>query len=396
MAKLSTKYNKDKSGQKTLKGWQITLDNGKTVFLGKKAYTEPAAVDCRDALTLIERDLNGGGQWGAGRFSDHTEKRLERLREDRPKLFALLQEKGYIPGAASITLGELYRKYREAAKAKGDAPRTLITKETTFNHVFEYWGRDRDAATLTTQDARGYVNWLTTTATVKGRDRKGYSPATKAADIKVLRAVWKWARETKLLANDPFFEVKRGSFINSERLFYVDGDTSRRVLDACPSQEWRALFALYRFGGLRAAEALILRWRDVDFKAGKITVRSPKTEHVGKGARQTPLFPQLRKELEAWKREADASPDDRVISRFSEQTNPGPLLSKILRKAGIPLWPRLIQNLRASATMDITRHCRPTDESEWLGHSALVSLQHYQRSTRDAFDAALANENLFG
>jgi integrase len=237
---------------------------------------------------------------------------------------------------------------------------------------------------------------LTTTATVKGRDRKGYSPATKAADIKVLRAVWNWARETKLLANDPFSEVKRGGFINSERLFYVDGDTSRRVLDACPSQEWRALFALYRFGGLRAAEALILRWRDVDFKAGKITVRSPKTEHLGKGARQTPLFPQLRKELEAWKREADASPDDRVISRFSEQTNPGPLLSKILRKAGIPLWPRLIQNLRASATMDITRHCRPTDESEWLGHSALVSLQPYQRSTRDAFDAALANENLFG
>lgn len=396
MAKLSTKYNKDKSGKKTLKGWQITLDNGKTVFLGKKAYTEPAAVDCRDALTLIERDLNGGGQWGAGRFSDHTEKRLERLREDRPKLFALLQEKGYIPGAASITLGELYRKYREAAKAKGDAPRTLITKETTFNHVFEYWGRDRDAATLTTQDAQGYANWLTTTATVKGRDKKGYSPATKAADIKVLRAVWNWAREAELLTNAPFSKVKRGDFVNSERLFYVDGDTSRRVLDACPSQEWRALFALYRFGGLRAAEALLLRWGDVDFKAGKITVRSPKTKHVGKGTRQTPLFPQLRKELEAWKREADASPDDRVISRFSEQTNPGPLLRKILQKAGITPWPRLIQNLRASATMDITRCCKPSDESEWLGHSALVSLQHYQRSTQDAFNAALANENLFG
>lgn len=352
-------------------------------------------------MTLIERDLNGGGQWGAGRFSDHTEKTLDRLREDRPGLFALLQEKGIIPGAASISIGELYRRYTEAAKAEGQSARTFRTKETTFKHVFQYWGRDRDAATLTGQDAQSYINWLTTQAPVRGRDKRGYSPATKAADIKVLRAVWNWARKAGLLANAPFSEVVRGGFVNVERGFYVDGDTSRRVLDACPSQEWRALFALYRYGGLRSREALILRWRDVDLEKGFMTVRSPKTERVGKGARVTPIFPQLRRELDAWKQEVETSglivdADARVISRYSPDSNVGTSLKKIILKAGAEPWPRLLQNLRASATTDIIQRYKPAEESAWLGHSPLVSLQHYQRTTQDAFNAALTDETLFG
>lgn len=400
MIKKSAKYNKTKSGKKTLKGWQLTPGDGRSVFLSAKNWSERAVDDCRDALALIERDLNGGGQWSAGRFSDHTQKTLDRLREDRPKLFALLQDKGFIPGGASITIGELYREYVNAAKAGGQKAQTLNTKETTFKHVFEYWGRDRDAATLTPKDAQGYINWLSTQAAVRGREEQGYSQATKAADIKVLRAVWNWARKAGLLANDPFSEIKRPGFVNAERSYYVDGDKARRVLDACPSQEWRALFALYRFGGLRANEALILRWRDVDFEAGRLTIRSPKTERNGRGARVAPLFPRLRQELEAWRDEAEkqgltADEDARVIARYSPGSNAGTSLKKIILKAGLTPWPRLLQNLRASAATDISQECGPINESAWLGHSPLVSLQHYQQSTQGAFKDALAKD-IFG
>ena len=54
---------------------------------------------------------------------------------------------------------------------------------------------------------------------------------------------------------------------NKEREFFVTQAMARRVLDACPDNEWRLLFALCRFGGLRCpSEPLALRWGDMDWE----------------------------------------------------------------------------------------------------------------------------------
>ena len=46
----------------------------------------------------------------------------------------------------------------------------------------------------------------------------------------------------------------------------------------------------------------MLTWADIDFKRGRMTVRSPKTEHHdGKESRTVPIFPELRPYLEAAK-----------------------------------------------------------------------------------------------
>ena len=73
----------------------------------------------------------------------------------------------------------------------------------------------------------------------------------------------------------------------------------KKVLDACPDAEWRLIFALSRYGGLRCpSEHLALKWSDVDWDAGKLRVPSPKTaHHEGKEFRFVPLFPELRKYL---------------------------------------------------------------------------------------------------
>ncbi|MBR5242905.1 MAG: site-specific integrase [Thermoguttaceae bacterium] len=403
MAKLSKKHNAAKNGKRTLKGWQITLDDGRSVFLSAKKFAERAAFECRDLIALIERDLTGGGQWGAGRFSDHTEKALSRIREDRPAVFELLQEKGIIPGAASITIGELYRKYREAARAEGKKAKTLENNENGVNRLFRYFPRETLADAIEPKDAQAFVNWLLTEAEVKGRDKPGYSQAAKAGTVAVVRKVWNWGVKMELVKRNPFGSehIVKGSFVNAALGVYVGLDDFRRVLDAYPTREHRALFALYRFGGLRAEEALLLRWRDVDFKAGLITVRSTKTEHVGKGTRQTPLYPQLREELEAWRRDAEEQgltddEDARIIARYTSRANVGTSLKRIVEKAGVKPWPRLLQNLRASAATDICAHFGRKCESVWVGHSEEVSLQHYQQITPEAKRAALTNANLFG
>ena len=60
-----------------------------------------------------------------------------------------------------------------------------------------------------------------------------------------------------------------------------------------------------RFAGIRTpSELFTLRWSDVDFDAGKITIHSPKTEHyAGGGSRIVPLFVELRGFLETLFRE---------------------------------------------------------------------------------------------
>ncbi|MBQ9128396.1 MAG: hypothetical protein IJY15_11635 [Thermoguttaceae bacterium] len=101
----------------------------------------------------------------------------------------------------------------------------------------------------------------------------------------------------------------------------------------------------------------------------------------------------MREELEAWRREADeqgltADEDARVIARYTSSANVGTPLKKIIIKAGVPPWPRLLQNLRASAATDISQEHGAKNESEWVGHSEEVSLQHYQRTTPEAIKAA--------
>ena len=97
-----------------------------------------------------------------------------------------------------------------------------------------------------------------------------------------------------------FLHVPRGSFINKDREHFVSIPDYRRLLDACPDQEWRTLLALCRIGGLRnPSETLQMRWIDINWEQNKVLVRSPKTEHhEGKESRLIPLFPELREELE--------------------------------------------------------------------------------------------------
>jgi integrase len=49
------------------------------------------------------------------------------------------------------------------------------------------------------------------------------------------------------------------------------------VIDACPDAEWRLLFGLARYAGLRIpSESHRLTWADVDFERARLTVHSPR------------------------------------------------------------------------------------------------------------------------
>ena len=66
------------------------------------------------------------------------------------------------------------------------------------------------------------------------------------------------------------------------------------ILEACPDQEWRTLFALVRYGGLRRpSEVLKLKWSDIAWDQDRFKVTSHKTSRYSKKERIVPFFPEV-------------------------------------------------------------------------------------------------------
>jgi integrase len=155
---------------------------------------------------------------------------------------------------------------------------------------------------------------------------------------------------------------------NRSRDFFITREVADQVLDACPDLEWRLLFSLSRYGGLRCpSEHLLLTWNAIDWARDRIIVRSPKTEHhEGKESREIPLFPELKSLLdEAY----DAAPDGavHVFQRYRD-TN---------------------QNLRASRETELAAEYPAHVVAAWMGHSVIVSAKHYLQVTDSDFDKAV-------
>ncbi|MBA3482843.1 MAG: tyrosine-type recombinase/integrase [Pirellulales bacterium] len=177
---------------------------------------------------------------------------------------------------------------------------------------------------------------------------------------------------------------------NKARDYFVPREDAAKVLDACPDAQWRLLFALSRYGGLRCpSETLALRWADVDLAAGRMVVRSPKTEHIdGKESRVVPIFPELRPYLEDAEALA-AEGAEFVISRYRDSnSNLRTQLNRIIERAGLKPWPKLFQNLRATRATELVAQHPSHVAAEWLGHSTLVAQKHYWRTTDADFDKA--------
>src|SRR5690606_16783025 len=119
----------------------------------------------------------------------------------------------------------------------------------------------------------------------------------------IAKSLFNAALDHQLIEVNPFAKLPCTVSENPARDYFVTADEAAKVLDKCPDQDWRTIFALCRWGGLRCpSEVLALRWGDILWDEGKMVVRSPKTAHIaGHAQRIVPLFPEVQDELNrAW------------------------------------------------------------------------------------------------
>lgn len=200
------------------------------------------------------------------------------------------------------------------------------------------------------------------------------------------------ALRKRLIPENPFEDMRNCTVTaNRSRDYFLPLEDAERILDACPNAEWRLIFALARFGGLRCpSEHVALRWEDVDWERSRMRIRSPKTEHhEGKDSRVIPIFPELRPHLDAvW--EQTESGTVYVINRYRDaEKNLRTQLTRIIKRAGLEPWPKLFQNLRATRETELAQTFPIHVVCEWIGNTATIAQKHYLRITDADFDRAI-------
>ena len=204
---------------------------------------------------------------------------------------------------------------------------------------------------------------------------------------------------------NPFIGVAKKATIDERRNLYIEADTILKIMEYAPDAEWRLIIALWRFAGLRAfSEVLTLKWEDILWDRKEMVVHSPKTEHhAGMAFRIVPFFPYIEECLIAAQKEAPVGAvyvvekhaplylrgqKERVY--VSRQGNMGTVFRKIMHRAGVATWKKLIQNLRASLAIDLLSEKYGKFNiyviAKWLGHSPAVMLKHYGRFQKSDYD----------
>jgi integrase len=289
----------------------------------------------------------------------------------------------------AATLGPFLQAW--LAARKGDyKPASLIA-----------WGQVIDALT-------GFFGAECPIADVTPAKGEAFRQSMLAADLRATtihkrlqhaRMFFAHAKRQGLVEANPFEFVRHRPGDASERRAYVPAADVERVIEHAPNSTWKLLIALSRFAGLRVpSEALSLRWQDVDWERGRLTVPSPKTQHLaGRSYRVIPLFPAVRPFLEtAWEQAPEGA--EYVIPEEYRRRAQGPggwananlrtTLEKIVRRAGLETWPRLWHSMRASCETDLARQFPLAVVAKWLGNTQAVAMRHYVDVTDADFERA--------
>ena len=196
----------------------------------------------------------------------------------------------------------------------------------------------------------------------------------------------------------------------AENRRYIPLEDAHKLM-AVANPTWRTIIALSRLAGLRCpSEVLMLKWENIDFAAGRMTVSSPKTEHhEGRAYRVVPIFAELRPFLEDAYELAELGEVFVVGGKQGEKyrkasqgkngwvgCNLRTSFEKIVRRANLIQWPRLFHNMRASCETDLMQEHGIHVVTAWLGNTPKVALNHYLQTLERDFEKAIRGNGKSG
>ena len=304
-------------------------------------------------------------EWLSG-IPDSLRDRLEKLELADPRI-----------GKECYTIKQWTEKYismRENDKTtKADTIRKLENVARRLSAFF----KTEKLHEISVYDAKMFKGYLLGTV--------GLSENTARKHIAISRQFFNAAIDKRLITENPFKGQPVTIRPNETRFFFITPEMAQKVLEACPDAQWRLIFGLARYGGLRCpSEILRLQWDDIDFADDRFTVHASKTEHHANGGiRIVPMFPELKPLFQDVFDEAKAG-DVYCITRYRDKTvNLRTQMNKIIKRAGLEIWPKTFQNLRSSRETELFKLTSGNIKAvcEWIGNSPEVAMMHYAQIT---------------
>ena len=294
------------------------------------------------------------------------------------------------PAAAPVTLKQFLCAHIERSRGAVKES-TRIAQKQTIDLLIQHAGERlvRDLRQTEAADFRAFLL------------REGYAEATVRRHGGRARQFLARAIKEGLIpaGQNPFVDsaVPVSDLPNKANHARILPEDAHAVMRALPDAQWRLLFALARWGGLRVpSEPRALRWsKHVDFKNNRLLIHVPKKEHLpGHETRAIPLFPELRAALDAWRAECPHD-EDRVIpmalpwlGNYAGMSARRPLLAAIA-KAGVKPWPKLWQNLRVTRVNELRAIYPPHVVNAWMGHTDAIAQAHYTEVYDEDFQKAI-------
>lgn len=291
---------------------------------------------------------------------------------------------GLVVKRQSATLAAFLDEYLESRKDIKASTRLVLGH--TQRCLVEYFGAEKPLRDITRGDADRWRTWLISDQELADN--------TVRRRCGIAKQYFKAAQRSKLVSINAFDDLTAAVRANPQRFHFVSREVADRVSRACPDAEWRLLFALARYGGIRIpSEAVGLQWSDVDWARGRLTITSPKTEHhPGQGSRVIPIFAELSEPLlEVYSKSSEGA--DRVFTNLVDaKQNLRTRFNKIIRRAGLEPWPKLWQNLRSSRETELAESWPMHVVCAWIGNSQAVAQKHYLQVTDEHFERALSEK----
>ena len=370
--------SRDKNGRKRLL-FMAEDNRRKTIRLGKMSIKQAEAFKVKLEALIAGRMT--------GSIDDETARWIAQLPDNAHDKLAAV---GLVKQRASLPVLRLKEFLDEYAKGRCDVKSsTQLVYARTTKWLLAFFGPDKALQEITEGDADQWRLYLVGQKLAENTIRRTCG---------VARQFFRAAIRRKLIQSNPFTDLKSAVQPNRTREFFLSRQDAQKILETCPDMQWRLIFALACFGGLRTpSEMLLLRWSDINWERGQMLVHSPKTErHPGGESRLVPIFPELYPYLMAAYHEAEPG-TEYVITRYRKSgLNLRTQLMRILAKAGIKPWPKLFQNLRSTRETELVEQWPEHVVCAWLGNTRAVARKYYLQVTDEHFQQAAQNAAQYG
>ncbi len=315
----------------------------------------------------------------------HKDETTPRQRELRRRQKAVeLQADPELAEGGKMRLSQWRTRYEAMARQELSDGSVQCIKEA-FDKLEAFFTDDPLIGSIRPDRAKDYRLWLAQ-QTTGSKNPRPLSLATVRRHVRYCRAIFSRALKERALtglAANPFADETGAGPKVAKTWYTVTDEDMAKILEACPSDGWRAMFALCRWAGTRLGEARRLRWAEV-VRTHPPTLLILKADQDAEDTtkqrnRKTPIEPRLMALLDevfARAPEGSAGPCDGLPESQKILSAQAAVITK---RAGL-VYAKPLHTLRKNRITEWRRQVPLDVVTEWVGNSPDVAEDHYVRA----------------